>query len=88
MSDAEGLDMLQKVHQAYNAIGITSVGERRTNVSGYRMYEKLKAEGRLSVRANVTISLDAEKTAEGTEKFILRCRSSSPTATTGSASAR
>jgi predicted amidohydrolase YtcJ len=66
----EALDGLEKVLRAYNAIGITSVGERRTNVDGYRAYEALKKGGRLTVRANVTIGLSSDGTAEGTEKAI------------------
>jgi predicted amidohydrolase YtcJ len=56
--------------RAYNAVGITSVGERRSNVDGYRAYEALKQAGRLTVRANVTIGLSSDGTAEGTEKVI------------------
>src|SRR6185437_3033148 len=54
----------------YNEVGITSVGERNTNVEGYRSYEKLRDQGRLTVRANVTIGLRSDGTVEGTEKFI------------------
>ncbi|HKB04185.1 MAG TPA: amidohydrolase [Gemmataceae bacterium] len=70
VSDKEALDSLEKVHGAYNAVGITSIGERRTNVEGYRAYEKLKSAGRLTVRANVTIGLGGDGTLEGTEKAI------------------
>jgi predicted amidohydrolase YtcJ len=70
VSDQEALDALEKVLRAYNATGITSVGERRTNVEGYRAYERLKKEGRLTVRANITIGLSSDGTEEGTEKVI------------------
>jgi predicted amidohydrolase YtcJ len=70
VTDAQALDGLEKVLRAYNAIGITSVGERRTSVEGYRAYEKLKEQGRLTVRANVTIGLSSDGTLEGTEKVI------------------
>jgi predicted amidohydrolase YtcJ len=70
VSEKEALDGMVKVHRAYNAVGITSVGERRTNVEGYRAYEKLKQAGRLTVRANVTIGLSSDGTPAGTEKAI------------------
>src|SRR5262249_55569180 len=70
VSDREALDGLAKVHRAYNAVGITSVGERRTNVEGYRAYENLRQAGRLTVRANVTIGLSSDGTPAGTERAI------------------
>lgn len=54
----------------YNEIGITSIGERNSNVTGYRTYEKLKAAGQLPVRVTVTIGLQTDGTVEGTEKAI------------------
>ena len=69
-SEAEALDGMVKVHRAYNSVGITSIGERRTNVEGYRAYEKLRAAGRLTVRANVTIGLSSDGTPDGTERAV------------------
>ncbi|MDQ3622635.1 MAG: amidohydrolase [Verrucomicrobiota bacterium] len=64
------LDVLTQVHRAYNEVGITSISERRTNADGWRTYQKLKEQGRLSVRATLTIGLGGDGSVEGSEKFI------------------
>lgn len=64
------LEALTQVHHVYNEVGITSVFERRTDVNGWRTYQKLKEQGRLSVRATLTIGLGGDGSVEGTEKFI------------------
>jgi predicted amidohydrolase YtcJ len=64
------LDALQRTLRRYNEVGITSVGERNTNADGYRAYQTLRDQGRLTVRANVTIGLRSNGTVEGTEQFI------------------
>jgi hypothetical protein len=68
--EGEVLEWLERVHHRYNEVGITSVFERRIGVEGYNLYEKLKKEGRLTVRATVTIGLDSDGTLEGTESVI------------------
>lgn len=70
VSEGKVLDTLVEVHRAYNEVGITSISERRTNVDGWRTYQKLKEQGRLSVRANLTIGLNSDGTEAGTEKVI------------------
>jgi predicted amidohydrolase YtcJ len=70
VSEQETLDQLERVLRRYNEIGITSVNERNTDVDGHRLYEKLKQQGRLTVRATVTIGLRSDGTVENTEKFI------------------
>jgi predicted amidohydrolase YtcJ len=70
VSDAQVLDQFERVLRSYNEVGITSVNERHTNVEGHRLYEALKAKGRLTVRATTTIGLRSDGTVEGTEKFI------------------
>ncbi len=64
------LRSLENLLHRYNAIGITSISERNSNVDGYRAYETLKEQGRLTARVNVTIGLRSDGTVEGTEKFI------------------
>jgi predicted amidohydrolase YtcJ len=44
--------------------------ERNSNVEGYRIYEKLKAAGELTVRATVTIGYGSHNTVEEAEKSI------------------
>ncbi len=64
------LASLETLLRRYTEIGITSIGERNSNVEGYRLFEKLKAAGRLPVRVNVTIGLSTDGTVAGTEKAI------------------
>ena len=58
------LDILERVHRAYNSIGITSVIERGSSVEGYRAYEALKNQNRLHVRSTVTIRLPGSRDAD------------------------
>jgi predicted amidohydrolase YtcJ len=51
------LDLLERVHRAYNRVGITSVVERGANLAGYQAYDALKRENRLHVRSTVTIRI-------------------------------
>ncbi|MEX2639144.1 MAG: amidohydrolase [Balneolales bacterium] len=64
------LDDLEQLLNSYNEVGITSIGERHSNPSGYHNYEKLKEEGRLTTRVTVTLGLSSDGTVEGTEKAI------------------
>lgn len=64
------LRSLEEVHRRYLAAGITSVGERWTKASGVALYAKLKAQGRLRVRAALTMGLETDGTVEGAEKAI------------------
>jgi predicted amidohydrolase YtcJ len=70
VADAEYLDSLERLLHHYNAVGITSIFDRNSNVEGVRTYQKLKAQDRLTVRATVTIGLSTDGTVEGTEKSI------------------
>ena len=63
-------DSLVTLLHRYTEIGITSIGDRSTNVEGYRTYQKLMAQGRLPVRVTVTIGLSTDGTVAGTEKAI------------------
>jgi predicted amidohydrolase YtcJ len=70
VSDAPYLDELESLLRRYNAIGITSITERNTNLEGYHTYETLKTAGRLAVRVTVTIGLISDGSVAGTEKAI------------------
>jgi predicted amidohydrolase YtcJ len=61
---------LEDVHRRYNEAGITSVLERGADLAGYRAYRQLHAEGRLRVRATVTLRVASDGSVEGTEAFI------------------
>jgi predicted amidohydrolase YtcJ len=70
---AEGdvpLDSLAEVHRRYNQVGITSVIERGANVAGLRAYQRLREQGRLSVRAAVTLRVASDGSIEATERFV------------------
>lgn len=64
------LDMLERVHQGYNEVGITSVIERGANVEGYRAYRELHRQSRLHVRTTVTLRVVSDGSVEDTERFI------------------
>ncbi len=68
--DATHHDALVTLLRRYNEIGITSITERNSSVAGYRTFEKLKTDGRLTVRVTVTIWLTTDGTVEDTEKSI------------------
>jgi predicted amidohydrolase YtcJ len=58
------------VHERYAAVGITSIVERAASVAGYRAYGQLRAQGRLRLRAVVTLLVQSDGTDEGTERFL------------------
>lgn len=68
--EEQHLASLETLLRRYTEIGITSIGERNSSVDGFRLFEKLKAAGRLPVRVNVTIGLSTDGTVEVTEKAI------------------
>ncbi len=78
-------DALERVHAAYNRVGITSVGERGANLAGFRVYEALRKAGRLHVRATVTIRIPEPSGSRQRPRVPPRsCRSSRDKATSGS----
>jgi predicted amidohydrolase YtcJ len=48
---------LENVHRHYNSVGITSINDRRTDPSTFDIYNDLKKQGRLNVRATLTIGV-------------------------------
>jgi hypothetical protein len=64
------LDALEQVHRRYHQVGIASVTERGANVAGLRAYQRLRDQGRLRVRATVTLRVSSDGTVEGTERFV------------------
>lgn len=51
------LSELENVHRHYNTVGITSINDRRTDPSTFDIYNELKKQGRLHVRATLTIGV-------------------------------
>jgi hypothetical protein len=64
------VDRMAELVSRYAELGITSIVDRRTDVDGWRAFCDLKATDRLPVRASVTIFIDGDGTAAGTERFI------------------
>ena len=64
------LDMLEKVHQQYLSIGITSIIERGADLDGFASYRSLKGAGRLRVRSTITVRIPQPNDAAEVERFI------------------
>ena len=64
------LEALERVHRAYNRVGITSIGERGASVAGFRTYEALRAANRLNVRATVTIRIPNPEDSTRVDAFV------------------
>jgi hypothetical protein len=59
-SHEDRLWALREMHKAYNRAGLTGVIDRSQGPEGIRAYQQLWEKGELTVRTNVTISLDGE----------------------------
>ena len=70
VSRADYLRSLATLMGRYNEVGITSITERSSGPQGYADYQQLKSEGRLPVRATVTIRINSNGTVEDTERVI------------------
>jgi predicted amidohydrolase YtcJ len=55
----EQLEGLRKMQAAYNAVGITSTGDRGQTAEGFRVYQELKRRGQMTVRTAVTYRISA-----------------------------
>lgn len=66
----QALDALEALLAQYNRLGITSITERGSNVEGWKTYRKLREQGRLPIRATITIRVGSDGSVEGTERFI------------------
>jgi predicted amidohydrolase YtcJ len=60
-SEAEKLDALEQQLKRYVAAGLTTVGDRAVNAEQIDLYQKLKAAGRLPIRAVLTWRPDASQ---------------------------
>jgi predicted amidohydrolase YtcJ len=64
------VDVLERVHRQYLAVGITSVIERGATLDGFRTYEALRRADRLPLRATVTIRVPRADDPAEVERFI------------------
>lgn len=63
-------EILERVHRQYLASGITSIIERGATLDGYQAYRALQKDGRLRVRATVTVRVPRAREAGEVERFI------------------
>src|SRR5262249_9756197 len=64
VTDAEKLKALETILKLYAAAGLTGVGDRAVREEEVRLYEKLKAGGRLPVRVVLTWRPDSTRPVE------------------------
>jgi len=69
LTHARLVEELPKVLRRYSEAGITAIGERRSDVEGYRTFQELRQLGRLPVRATVSMHMP-ERTPERIEAFV------------------
>jgi predicted amidohydrolase YtcJ len=61
---------LQEMHKAYNRVGLTSVIDRSQRSEGIRAYQELWEKGALTLRTNITLTLDGEAPLEDLTRDI------------------
>jgi predicted amidohydrolase YtcJ len=71
VTDSEYLDSLAALMKRYNEVGITSITERSSSAEGFRDYRQLKAQGRLPVRARITIRIGTGDNSEAAIERII-----------------
>jgi predicted amidohydrolase YtcJ len=69
-TEAEKLDALEQQLKRYLAAGLTTVGDRAVNAEQIAAYQKLKADGRLPIRAVLTWRPDASQPAAALQQQI------------------
>jgi len=69
-TEAEKLDALEQQLKRYVAAGLTTVGDRAVNAEQIAAYQKLKADGRLPIRAVLTWRPDASQPAAALQQQI------------------
>ena len=71
VTEAQYLDSLAALMKRYNEVGITSITERSSNADGFRDYQQLHAQGRLPLRARVTIRIGTGDNSEAAIERII-----------------
>jgi len=69
-TEAEKLDALEQQLKRYLAAGLTTVGDRAVNAEQIDLYQKLKAAGRLPIRAVLTWRPDGAQPAAALQQQI------------------
>ncbi len=63
-NEAERLEALEKMLRLYVEAGLTAISDRAVSQDDIALYEKLKAEGRLPIRAVLTWRIEASRSTE------------------------
>ncbi|TAM82626.1 MAG: amidohydrolase [Acidobacteria bacterium] len=63
---------LQTMLHHYNEVGITSIIDRAEGPPGFRAYQQLDREGKLTARCYVTYAIDAQGTSADVRNTVLR----------------
>ncbi len=74
-STEEKINMLIRLHQVYNSVGITSINERALNKEGVEIYQQLRDDKQLKVRTTCTIRQQfrsGQQVVEFTKKFGMK----------------
>ena len=71
VTEAQYLESLAALMKRYNEVGITSITERSSNADGFRDYQQLHAQGRLPLRARVTIRIGTGDNSEADIERII-----------------
>jgi predicted amidohydrolase YtcJ len=71
VTEAQYLDSLAALMKRYNEVGITSITERSSTADGFRDYQQLYAQGRLPLRARVTIRIGTGDNSEAAIERII-----------------
>jgi predicted amidohydrolase YtcJ len=78
VTEAEHLDSLAALMKRYNEVGITSITERSSGADGFELYNQLKAQGRLPVRARITVRVGIGNGGDNSEAAVERVISGLP----------
>lgn len=69
---ADLLWAIPAMQAAYNKVGITSTIDRGQGAEGFRAYQELRRQGKLTVRTTVTYTISAQGTPEQVRAEVLR----------------
>ena len=63
---------IESMQKAYNAVGITSIHDRGQGPEGFRAYQQLRREGKLTVRSAVTYTISTTGTAREVRETMMK----------------
>jgi predicted amidohydrolase YtcJ len=72
VTQADLVNALRRMQQAYNRVGITSTIDRAQDAAGFRAYQELQRRGELTVRSYVTYRISGQGTPQQVRAEIER----------------